>query len=149
MMNKTKLLGMSATDVSQDFNCTRRLSSVHEDDSVPQETLPTILKVGHMWPLLLMIAISSCITYVTGVWLQQQSEDSMVFIQRLSEIGWDKMFNLLVHTDHTSVKISHNVIEQQGRIGAAINCTSDVLIGIWFHFPMNVGLTLAMLTDMR
>ena len=30
-----------------------------------------------------------------------------------------------------------------------VTCTSDVLIGIWFCFPMNIGLTLAMPTDAR
>ena len=73
----------------------------------------------------------------------------MVFIHRLSEIGRDKMFNLFVGTDHTSVKFWLNVVERQGGIGAAITCTSDMLIGIWFCFPMNVGFTLAMPTDVR
>ena len=50
-----------------------RLSSIYRDDYVSQETLPTVLEVvGHMWPLLQMIAISSCCTYVTGVWLQKK-----------------------------------------------------------------------------
>ena len=111
---------------------------------------PTVLEVvSHMWALVKMIATSSCSTYVTGVWLQQQPEDSMVFIHRQSEIGWDKTFNLFVRTDCTSVKFSPDVIERQGGIGAAVTCTSDVLIGIWFCFPMNVGLTLAMLNDVR
>ena len=127
-----------------------RLSSVYEDDSVSQETLPTVLEVlGHVWPLLPMIAMSSCSTYVTGVWLQQQPEDSMVFIHRLSEIGWHKTFNLSVRTDRTSVKFSPDIIERQGGIGAAVTSTSDVLIGIWFCFPMNFGLTLAMPRDAR
>ena len=42
-------------------------------------------------------------------------------------------------------QILTDVIERQGGIGAAV--TSDVLNGIWFCFPMNVGLTLAMTTD--
>ena len=84
-----------------------RLSNVYEDDSVSQETLSTVLEVvGHVWPLLSMIAKSSCSTYVTGAWLQQQPEDSMVFIHRLSEISWDKTFNIFVRTDRTSVKFS-------------------------------------------
>ena len=127
-----------------------RLSSIYGDNSVSQETLSTILEVvGHVWPLLPMIAISSCSTYVKGVWLQQQLEDSMVFIHRLSEISWDKMFNLFVPTDHTLVEFSPHVIEWQGGIGATITCTSDMLIRIWFCFPMNVGLTLAMPMDTR
>ena len=63
----------------------------------------------------------------------------MVFIHRLSEIGWDRMFNLFVRTDYTSVKFSPKVIKRQGRIGAAITCTSDMLIGIWFCFLVNHG----------
>ena len=40
-----------------------------------QETLPTVLEVlGHVWPLLPMIVLLSCSTYVTDVWLQQQLE---------------------------------------------------------------------------
>ena len=43
------------------------------------EMLLTVLEVvGYMWPLLQMIAILSCCTYITGVWLQQLPEDSMV-----------------------------------------------------------------------
>ena len=98
-----------------------------------QETLPTVLEVvGNVWLLQPTIAVLSCITYVTGVWLQQQPEDSVVFVYRLSEICWDKTFNLFVRTDRTPV--SPDVIERQGRIGAAVTCTSDVLIGIWFCF---------------
>ena len=75
------------------FVVLERLSSVFGDDSVSQETLPTVLEVvGHLWPLLPMIAISSCSTYVTCVWLQQQPGDTMVFIHRLSDIGWDKTY---------------------------------------------------------
>ena len=56
---------MSATVVSRHFCCTRKtiimyycVSNVYGDDSVSQETLPTVLKVvGHVWPLLPMIAI--------------------------------------------------------------------------------------------
>ena len=77
--------------------------------------LLTILEVvGHMWPLLPIISISSCSTYVTGLWLQQQPEGSMVFIHRLSEIGWDKMFNLFVCTDCNSIEFSPDIIELQG-----------------------------------
>ena len=142
--------GMSATVVSRHFGCTGKTIECYRDDFVSQETLSTILKmVGHVWPLLPMIAILSCSTYVTGIWLQQQPEDCVVFIHRLSEIVWDKMFNLFIHTNLTSVKFSPNVTEQQGRIGAAVTCTFDTLIGIWFCFLMNVGLTLAMLTDAR
>ena len=120
----------------------KRLSSVYGDDSKSQETLLTILEVvGHFWPLLPMITISSCSTYLTGVWLQQHPEDSMVFIHRLSE----KTLKLFVLTDRTSVK----VIEWQGGISATVTCTSDLLIGIWFCFLMNVGLTLAMLSYCR
>ena len=57
-----------------------------------------------------------------------------------------------MRTDRTSVKFSPGVIERQGGIGAAVTCTSDVLIGILFCFPVNVGLTLATLampTDIR
>ena len=127
-----------------------RLSSIYGDDSVSQEMLPTILEVvGHVWPLLPMITISSCSSNVTGIWLEQQLEDSMVFIHRLSEMGWDKTFNVFVHIDRTSVKFSPAIIELQGWIGVAITCTFDMLIGIWFCFPMNVGLTLATLTDAR
>ena len=114
------------------------------------ETLLTVLEVvGYMWPLLQMIAILSCCTYITGVWLQQLPEDSMVFIHRQSEIGWDKKLNLFVRTDRTSVKFSPDVIERQGGIGATVTCTSDALIGIWFCFLMSVGLTFAMLKDVR
>ena len=103
-----------------------RLLSVYGDDSVSKETLPTVLEVvGHLWPLLPLIAIWSCSTYVTIVWLQLQPEDRVVFIHRLSEIGWDQTFNLFVRTDRTSVKFSPDVIERQGRIGAAVTCTSD------------------------
>ena len=84
-----------------------------------------------------------------SIWLQQQPEDSMVFIRRLPEIGWDKTFNLFVCTDNTLVRFSPDVIELPGRIGAAVTSTSDVLIGIWFCFPMNVGLTLAIPMDLR
>ena len=87
------------------FVVLERLSSIYGDDSMSQETLPSILEVvGRMWPLLQMITISSCSTYVTGVWLQQKLEDSMVFIHRQSEIGRDKMFNLFVRINRTSVK---------------------------------------------
>ena len=67
MMNETKLFGMlnagmSETVVSRHFGCT-------------QKTIERIRRwfrvVGNVWPLLPMIAISSCSTYVTGVWLQQ------------------------------------------------------------------------------
>ena len=54
-----------------------------------------------------------------------------------------------MRTDCTSVKFSRDFIEQQGGIVAVIPCTSDVLTGIWFCFLMNVGLTLAMLKDVR
>ena len=54
-----------------------------------------------------------------------------------------------MHTDRSSVKFSPDITKQQGGIGAAITCISDVLIGIWFCFLMNVGLTLAMPTDAR
>ena len=111
--------------------------SIYGDDSLSQEMLQSILDVvGHVWPLLLMITISSCSTYmyVTGVWLQQQPEGSMVFIHRLSKISRDKTFNLFMGTDHTSVKFPPNVIKQQGRIGATITCTSDVLFGFDFVF---------------
>ena len=41
--------GMSATVESRHFGCIERLSSVNRDDSVSQETLPTILEVvSHM-----------------------------------------------------------------------------------------------------
>ena len=70
-------------------------------------------------------------------------------IHRLSEMASDKTLNLFVRTDRNSVKFSPDVIEQQGGIGAAITCTSDLPIGIWFCFPMNVSLTLAMPTDAR
>ena len=54
-----------------------------------------------------------------------------------------------MHTDRTSVKFSPDVIERQCGIGAAVTCTSNVLTGICFCFPMNVGLTLALPTDAR
>ena len=55
------------------YRGTLRLLSIYRDNSVSQETLPIVLEVvGHVWPLLPMIAISSCSTYVTSVWLQQQ-----------------------------------------------------------------------------
>lgn len=108
-----------------------RLSSVYRDDSVSQETLPTVLEVvGHVWPLLPMIAILSCSTNVTGFLLQQQLGNSMVFIHKL----WQNVQPIRAY-DHISVKFSPDVIELQGWIGAAITCTSNVLIGIWFCFP--------------
>ena len=54
-----------------------------------------------------------------------------------------------IRTDRTWVKFSSDVIERQGGIGAAVTCTSDVLIGIRFCFPMNVGVTSAMPTEAR
>ena len=59
------------------------------------------------------------------------------------------MFNLFVRINRTSVKFPPDVIQRQGRIGAAVTCTSYALTGIWFCFPMNVVLTLAMLKDVR
>ena len=53
----------------------------------------------------------------------------MVYIYRLSEIGWDKTFNRFAHTDHTSVKFSPDVIEQQGGIGA-----TPALLTFWLGF---------------
>ena len=44
------------------------------------------------------------------------------------------MFNLFVHSDGTSVKFSPDIIKRQGGICAAVTCTSNVLIGIWFLF---------------
>ena len=127
-----------------------RLLSVYGDDFLSQETLPTVLEVvSHVWPLLPMIAISSWSTYVTGIWQQQQPEDSIVFIHRLSEIGWDETVNLFVRSDRTSIKFSPDVIERQGGISASVTCTSDVLIEIWYCFPMSISLNLAMTTDAR
>ena len=100
-----KLSGMSATVVSQHLGCTRKTIERLRRRFRVTGTVANEL-VGHMWPLLPMIAISSCSTYVTSVWLQQQQKNSMVFIPRLSEIGWDKTFNLFVRTDCTSVKFS-------------------------------------------
>jgi hypothetical protein len=54
-----------------------------------------------------------------------------------------------VCSDHTSVKFSPDVIELQVWIGAAVNCASDVLIGIRFCFSTNVGLAIAMPTDVK
>ena len=51
--------------------------------------------------------------------------------------------------NRTSVKFSLDFVKQQGGIGAAITCTSDVLIGILLYLPMNVGLTLAIPTDAK
>ena len=107
----------------------KRLSNIYGDESVSQETLPTVLKVvGHIWPLLPKMAILSCSTYVTRVWLQQQPENSVVFIHKLSEIGWDKTFNLFLRTNHTLVKFSPDVIKRQGGIDIAVTCTSDMVI---------------------
>ena len=58
-------------------------------------------------------------------------------------------FNQCVCTDRTSVKFSLDFVEQQGGIGAAVTCTSDVLIGILLCLPMNVGLTFAIPTDAK
>ena len=111
--------------------------------------LPSVLEVvGHVWLLLPMITTSPCSTYVTGVWLQQQPKDSMVFIHRLPGFSWDKTFNLFMNTTlFCLVKFSSNVIKWQGGIGAAVTCTSNVLIRIWFVFLMNVSLNLAMPSD--
>ena len=94
--------GLSATVVSRHLGCTRKTRAI-------TETIPSHRK--RCRPL-------------------QQLEDSMVFIHRLSEIGCDKPFNLLACTDRTSVEFSAHFIERQGEIGAAVTCTSDVLIGI-------------------
>lgn len=71
--------------------------------------------------------------YMTSVaddwYIQQQQGDSMVFIHRLSVIGWDKTFNRFVRTDRISIKFSPNIIRQQGMTGAAIICISGVLTG--------------------
>ena len=90
--------GTLVTVVLRHFGCTRKTIEHLWRRFVSQKTLPTVLKVvGHVWPLLPMIATSSCSTYLTGVWLQQQLEDSMVFMHRLSEIGWDKTFTIYAY----------------------------------------------------
>ena len=58
-------------------------------------------------------------------------------------------FNQFVCTDRTSVKFSLDFVKQQGGIGAAVTCTSGMLIGILLYLPMNVGLTLAIPTDAK
>ena len=119
MMNETKLLGCWMQACQQllyrgTLVVLERLSSIYGDDSVSQEALLIILEViGYVQPLLPMIAILSCSTYVTVIWQQLQLEDGMVFIHRLSEIGWDKTFNLFMHTDCTSVKFSPDIIKWQ------------------------------------
>ena len=144
--------GMLATVVSRHFGCTWKTIEHFTDNSMPQEMLPTILEVvDHMWPLLPMISISSCSTYVTGIWLQQQPEDSIIYIDRLSKISWDKMFNLFMHTDRTSVKFSPTWSNSK----AGLMQPSPALLTCWLGFDLflcfaiNVGLTLAMPTDAR
>ena len=108
-----------------------RLSSLYGDDSVSQETLPTIhVEVGQVWPLLPMMAISSCSTDVQA-----------------SDCSSNRKTVLYSSTDcqkSVDTTRSPDVIEQQGGMDAAVTCTSDILIAIWFCFLMNVGLTLAM-----
>ena len=141
--------GTSATVVSQHFGCTRKTTkhlrrwfsvtgNVQDHPRSDRSHVTTAADDRYIRS-----------TYVTGVWLQQQLEDSMVFIHRLSEISWDKTINLFMCTNCTLLKFSPDVIKQQNRICAAVTCTSNVLIRIWFCIPMNVGLTLAMLTDAR
>ena len=133
--------GILATVVPRHFGCTRKTVECSRRRFRVTGNVADRPRSGR--PLLPMIAVSSCSTYVTGVWLQQQPEDSMEFIHRLSEIGWYETFKLFVRTNRTSVKFSLDFIERQGGIGAAVTCPSDELIGIWFCFAMNVGLTLS------
>ena len=123
----------------------------YREDSLPQETLPTMAP----WSGRPRVTTASNDRYIVLQHLRNRrltavaTKDSMVFIHTLSEISWDKTFNLFMCTNRTSGKFSPNVIEWQGGIGAAVICTSDVLIGTWICFLMNVGSTLAMPTDTR
>ena len=79
---------------------------------------------------------------------------TLVVLEKLSSIYRDnsvsqETFNQFVCTYRTPVKFSLDFVEQQGGIGAAVTCTSDVLIGILLCLPMNVGLTLAISTDAK
>ena len=77
----------------------------------------------------------SCSTYITG---RQYGILPLTVRNRLRQ-----NVQLFVRTDRTSVEFSPEVIEQEGRVGAAVTCTSDVLVWIW------VCLTLAIPTDAR
>ena len=139
--------GMSATVVSRHFGCTRktierlqrRFPATGNVADRPRSSRPRVTNAADN-------------PYIVLQHLRNRHLTAATTGRRYGihpEIRWDKTFNLLVRTNRTSVKFSPKVIERQGGIGAAVTCTSDVLIGIWFCFPMNVGLTLAMPTDVR
>ena len=75
-----------------------RLSSIYGDDSVSQETLPTVLEaVDHVWSLLSMITIRN--RRLTAAATGRQYG-----IHPQSEIGWGKTFNLFVRTGQILIR---------------------------------------------
>ena len=75
--------GMSATVVLRHFGCTRK--TIDHLRRRFRVTGNVVDRPRSGRPLRYACYVGACSTYVTSVWLQQQPEDSMVFIHRLSE----------------------------------------------------------------
>ena len=93
-----------------------RLSSVYGVDSVPRNARTRVTSAADDRYIALQHLRNRGLT-------EAATGKQNVFIHRLSEIGRDKPFNLIVGTDRTSVKFSPDVIERQGGTSAAVPCT--------------------------
>ena len=122
---------MSATVVSQHFGCTRKtIQCLRRQFRVtgnvadrPRSGRPHVTTAAYDRCIVLQHLCNRCITASAtgrqyGIHLQTVRNQLRQSVQ------------LFVRIDHTSVKFSPNAIERQGRIGAAITCTCDMLIGI-------------------
>ena len=123
--------GMSATVVSRHFGCTqktierlrRRFRVTGNVADRPRSGRPRLTTAADDRYIVLQHLHNRCLTAAaTG---RQYCINPQTVRNRLRQT-----FNLFVRTDPTSVKFSPVFIERQDGIGAAVTCTSDVLIGI-------------------